>query len=66
LAEQERREKMLTRKEELIQKMVSIGFPEERAAETYARYAHENKSEDLEWYIRLCEQNAVIQRHSER
>jgi uncharacterized protein YoaH (UPF0181 family) len=57
---------MLTRKEEMIKKLMSIGFSEERAAETYARYLHENKSEDLDWYIRLCEQNAVVQRHSER
>jgi hypothetical protein len=57
---------MLTRKEEMIQRMKSIGFSEEQAAETYARYLHENKSEDLEWFVRLQEQNAVIQRHSER
>jgi uncharacterized protein YoaH (UPF0181 family) len=57
---------MLTRKEELIRKLMSIGFSEERAAKTYARYLHENKSEDLEWFVRLQEKNAIIQRHSER
>lgn len=56
----------MTRRESMIQRMIGIGFTAERAVEMYERYLHENKSDDLDWYIRLCEYDPGVQRHSER